>query len=79
MLSSETINLKIEPALTVRDLAMLLNVDEKTIYRLAQRGEVPGFKVSGTWRFQRSAINAWISEKTVQPSVKSKRNLNRNE
>ena len=26
-------------ALTVRDVAMLLNVTEKTIYRLAQRNE----------------------------------------
>jgi len=60
----------IEPALTVRDLALMLNVDEKTIYRLAQRGDVPGFKVSGAWRFQRSVIDAWILSKTVHPNDK---------
>ena len=43
----------VEPAMTVRDVAAFLNVDEKTIYRLAQRGDLPGFKVSGSWRFQR--------------------------
>ena len=50
----------IEPALTVRDIAVVLNVDEKTIYRLAQKGDLPGFKVSGSWRFQRPDLLAWI-------------------
>ncbi len=50
----------IEPAMTVREVATLLNVDEKTIYRLAQRGELPGFKVAGAWRFQRADIQSWI-------------------
>jgi len=40
------------PAMTVRDVAGFLSVDEKTIYRLAQQGKLPGFKVAGTWRFQ---------------------------
>jgi excisionase family DNA binding protein len=50
----------IEPAMTVRDIATVLNVDEKTIYRLAQKGDLPGFKVSGSWRFQRPDLVAWI-------------------
>ena len=50
----------IEPAMTVRDIAVVLNVDEKTIYRLAQKGDLPGFKVSGSWRFQRPDLIAWI-------------------
>ena len=50
----------IEPAMTVRDIAAVLNVDEKTIYRMAQKGDLPGFKVSGSWRFQRPDLIAWI-------------------
>ena len=49
-----------QPALTVRQVAEYLNVNEKTIYRLAQRGELPGFKVAGTWRFKRIDIDRWI-------------------
>lgn len=49
-----------KPALTVRDVAACLNVNEKTVYRLAQRGELPGFKVAGAWRFQRSDLDHWI-------------------
>ncbi|MEX2375577.1 MAG: helix-turn-helix domain-containing protein [Dehalococcoidia bacterium] len=51
-----------EGAITVRDVAAYLNVTEKTVYRLAQRGELPGFKVAGAWRFRRRDIDAWIEE-----------------
>jgi excisionase family DNA binding protein len=47
-------------AMTVRDVAEFLNVDEKTIYRLVQRGKIPGFKVAGAWRFQMQDIQRWI-------------------
>lgn len=47
-------------AVTVHDVALLLNVTEKTIYRLAQRGDLPGFKVAGAWRFLRSDILTWV-------------------
>lgn len=49
------------PAMTVRDVPAYLNVNEKTVYRLAQRGELPGFKVAGAWRFQRGDLECWIS------------------
>ena len=53
---------QIKPAMTVRDVAAFLAVDEKTIYRLAQQGKLPGFKVAGTWRFQMPDIQGWIDE-----------------
>ena len=48
------------PAMTVREVAAYLNVNEKTVYRLAQRQELPAFKVAGAWRFRRADIDAWI-------------------
>ncbi len=51
-----------EPAMTVHDVAAYLNVDEKTVYRLSQRGELPGFKVAGHWRFKRSDLDEWIEQ-----------------
>lgn len=54
------------PAMTVRDVAGFLSVDEKTIYRLAIKGKLPGFKVAGTWRFQLEDIQSWID---LQKSV----------
>ena len=61
----------VEPAMTVHDVAALLNVDEKTIYRLAQKGDLPGFKVSGSWRFQRPDLEAWIDRRKLIAKKKS--------
>ena len=58
------------PAMTVRDVAGFLAVDEKTIYRLAQQGKLPSFKVAGTWRFELQDIQGWIDEQKVVCQVK---------
>ena len=60
----------IEPAMTVRDVAKFLNVGNITVYRLVQAGELPGFKVAGSWRFQKVDLVQWIEEKKQQSSIK---------
>lgn len=57
------------PAMTVREVATYLNVDEKTVYRLAQRAELPGFKVAGTWRFKKPDIDEWIERQKAAASL----------
>jgi len=43
--------------LTIREVAELLKINEKTAaYKLASAGKIPGFKVGGSWRFQRQEI-----------------------
>ncbi len=49
--------------LTIRELATLLKIGEKTAYTMAQNGELPGFKVRDQWRFRRADIDAWIDKK----------------
>jgi excisionase family DNA binding protein len=51
-----------DQAMTVRGVAGYLNVDEKTVYRLAKRGDLPGFKVAGAWRFKRADLDSWIDQ-----------------
>ncbi|MFN8818983.1 MAG: helix-turn-helix domain-containing protein [Holosporaceae bacterium] len=46
--------------MTIREVAEYLKLTEKTTYRLAAEGSVPGFKVGGSWRFRRSEIERWI-------------------
>jgi excisionase family DNA binding protein len=54
--------------MTVRDVATYLNVNEKTVYRLAQRRELPGFKVAGAWRFRPEDIQEWVAaQKSSDP------------
>lgn len=51
--------------LTVKEVAALLRVDEKTVYRLVKKRELPGFKVAGAWRFKRTDIESWIEQQKV--------------
>ena len=60
---------EVEPAMTVRDVAAFLNVDEKTIYRLVTRGELPGFKVLGSWRFQKTDMQLWIDSRKQEAKM----------
>ena len=46
--------------LTLREVAGLLKVAEKTVYTMARRAEIPAFKVRGQWRFRRRDIDGWI-------------------
>jgi excisionase family DNA binding protein len=48
--------------LTVPDVARLLKVADKTVYTMAQRGEIPAFKVRGPWRFKRADLDRWIEQ-----------------
>ncbi|PTP50624.1 methylation-associated defense system helix-turn-helix domain-containing protein MAD1 [Vibrio splendidus] len=48
--------------LTLKELAEYLKLAEKTAYRLASEGKLPGFKVGGSWRFKREDLEAWIEE-----------------
>lgn len=46
--------------MTVRELAEYLKIAEKTAYRFASEGKVPGFKVGSAWRFKKQEIDIWI-------------------
>lgn len=52
----------IENILTIREVADLLKINEKTVYKLAADAKIPGFKVGGSWRFDRATITRWIEK-----------------
>ncbi len=49
-----------EDILTIKEVAEYLKVTERTLYRLAQEGKIPAFRVGASWRFKRADIDAWI-------------------
>lgn len=51
-----------DPILTLPEVAILLKVAEKTVYTMAQTGQIPAFKVRGQWRFKHDDIDRWIDE-----------------
>ncbi len=56
--------------MTIREVADYLKLTEKTAYRLAAEGKIPGFKVAGSWRFRRSEIEGWIDKKVTRKEAK---------
>jgi excisionase family DNA binding protein len=52
----------VEHPMTPEDVAVLLQIDRETVYRMARRGELPAFKVSNRWRFLPSHLQRWMEE-----------------
>lgn len=46
--------------MTVAEVASFLRLAESTVYRLAQEGELPGYKIGGRWRFSREQVEALV-------------------
>lgn len=48
-----------DETMTMKELAEYLKIAEKTAYRFAAEGKIPGFKIGSAWRFKRSEIDKW--------------------
>lgn len=55
-------SLMTDDILDADEVAKLLRLNEQTVKRLANRGELPGFKIGGRWRFKRLDIENHIEE-----------------
>jgi excisionase family DNA binding protein len=64
----ETMSEQREAMLKSADVARLLQVHPKQIYRLLARG-LPAHRVGGEWRFSRDEVMAWSGMPSVAPSV----------
>lgn len=51
--------------LTVEEVAERFGVNPTTVYRLAQRGTLPGFKVGNQWRFSRQMLELWVTDQVM--------------
>lgn len=54
-----------DSVMTVKEVADYLRVNQRTVYRLAVDGRIPGFKVGANWRFKRGDIDAWIAAQSA--------------
>jgi len=54
--------------LMLDEVAVYLKAGKNTVYRLVQQGEMPGFKLGGTWRFRRSELDRWIAAQIAENS-----------
>jgi excisionase family DNA binding protein len=59
----------IDEILTLKEVAEYLKLAEKTAYRLAAEGKLPGFKVGGSWRFKQQDVAAWIEDQKIHQKM----------
>jgi excisionase family DNA binding protein len=51
--------------LTVKEVSELLKIHEGTVYKMANEGRIPAFKIGSEWRFRKDQIVHWIAEQTI--------------
>lgn len=49
--------------LTVQEVAAYLRLHAVTVYRMAQNGKLPAFRVGRRWRFKRDQIEQWLTDR----------------
>ena len=49
--------------MTLREAAALLRVPAHSLEQMAQEGDIPGFLIDGRWRFSKSAIEEWLTQR----------------
>lgn len=56
-----------DQVLTIKEVAGILKLAEKTVYSMAQDGELPAFKVRGQWRIRKVDFEKWMAEQATAP------------
>lgn len=51
-----------DEVLTIKEVGVLLELADKTVYARANAGEPPAFKICGQWRIKRAELDRWIDE-----------------
>jgi len=64
----------VDALLTVSEVAAWLRVDEGTVYRWSVDGSGPArVKVGTAVRYRRAAVEAWLTERTVEQARRAPR------
>lgn len=59
--------------LTVDEVAELLGKSKFTIYRMAQKKQIPAPLIGGSWKFDPSTLIMWLTKKEPQLAVAARR------
>ena len=55
---------------SVEEVAGRFGINVTTVYRLAQSGMLPGFKLGGQWRFSKEMLEAWVADRVTMGQFK---------
>ena len=54
-----------EEIMTPSEVASMLKIHLKTVYKLAEKGVIPGSRIGRSWRFSRSDVLELVSSKSM--------------
>jgi|YNPBryunderm2012_1023409.scaffolds.fasta_scaffold01148_10 excisionase family DNA binding protein len=57
--------LNMDKWLTLEQIAEYLQMSTSSIYKMAQAGKIPAYKVGRQWRFKRKEIDTWVEKRKV--------------
>ena len=64
----------LDEIITPTEVAALLRIHVKTVYRLAEDGLIPGKKIGRSWRFRKSSVLELISnDEQIEEKVNHKK------
>ena len=55
-------------ALTVREVAEILSLSEREIYKLAASNRIPHFRIGASVRFDSESLVEWLESRMLKPS-----------
>jgi len=55
----ETMETRIEPLWTNKEVGAFLRIHPAVVDRMARRGDIPGIKVGKYWRYRKSDLDVW--------------------
>lgn len=56
---------------TVQDVAAHFGINPTTVYHMARRGALPGFKVGTQWRFSKRMLDSWVADQVTLEWLKA--------
>ena len=55
----------LEPVVDSEEAAKFLNINPKTLQKMARNGTVPGYRIGKLWKFRISDLDAWLRSKVI--------------
>jgi excisionase family DNA binding protein len=58
--------------MTIKEVSEYLKMNYRTVYRLAEKGEIPAFKLGKNWRVRKDLLDKWIENQITKKSRRGK-------
>jgi excisionase family DNA binding protein len=67
----------LEPVVDSEEAARFLNINTKTLQKMARNGAVPGYRIGKLWKFRISDLDAWLRSKVISSCHSCRENRRR--